>query len=250
MANYFMIPSDQSVVVDTQPAFGVDFTGIDPTIHAISWYDVEGVIEYIGNPITGEKPPNASFTDLTPYLGYISQANNIIQAYTNPQMFYATYDGATYGDSEFLIGEAFAYTEYPPLPAPPPGFTETPSVSATGEDVTLQWTGTSWVTAAFPYDWPLAKAQDYLDTLVNVNGSALINNQLRQYSLVDLLAAPDVTALVPTDTAFNNYPSMSLYIAAVDNEKLPLFATIASATIVEDLYGFSPGVPEPPVYTP
>jgi hypothetical protein len=65
-----------------------------------------------------------------------------------------------------------------------------------------------------------------------------------------LIGAPDINDLVPTDTVLNGYPSIGDYTAAVDAEKLPLFATIAAAQVVEDLYGFSPAVPEPPNYTP
>lgn len=250
MAIYTMIPSDQTVVIDGAIAQDVDFSGMDPLIHAINWYNVEGFVEYVGDPVTGQKPANTIFSDITPYLSYIVQAQNIIDAYENPQIFYATEDGATFQGQVFNLGEAFNYYLYPPLSSTPPGFTTVPSVTATGEGVYLQWTGGNWVTAAFPYDLSLPQAQDYLNTQVNVYGAELINNQLRQFTIPDLIAAPNINDLVPTDSVLNGYPSIGDYTAAVDAEKLPLFATIASATIVEDLYGFSPAVPEPPNYTP
>lgn len=250
MAQYILIPSDESCVVDNQTAFGVDYSGIDPLIHAVSWYDVEGTIEYVGNPITGAKPNNTIISDITPFLSYILQAQNIINAADNPQYFYATSNESVFDGETFSLGEPLVYGLYPPLPGPPPGFTETPSITASGEGVYLQWTGTNWVAAAFPYNLTLQQAQDYLNTQVNVYAAELINNQLRQFTVADLIAAPDINDLVPTDSVLNGYPSIGDYTAAVDAEKLPLYATIASATIVEDLYGFSPAVPEPPNYTP
>jgi hypothetical protein len=250
MATYILIPEDGTLTINNQSAFGVDYSGIDPDIHAICWYDVEGSVEYVGNPITGAKPNNSIISDITPYLSYITQAQNIINAADNPQYFYAEADGVEFGGDIFQIGERLAYSEYPPLAEPPPGFTVNPSLTASGEGVYLQWTGINWVTAAFPYDLTLQQAQNYLNTQVNVYGAKLINNQLRQFTFQDLIGAPDINDLVPTDTVLNGYPSIGDYTAAVDAEKLPLFAEIAAAQVVEDLYGFSPAVPEPPNYTP
>lgn len=40
-----IIPEDGRVVVDGEAYGGIDLSSIDPTIHAVQWFDTEGEIE-------------------------------------------------------------------------------------------------------------------------------------------------------------------------------------------------------------
>lgn len=70
---FTIIPVDHLVVVDDTPAFGVDISDIDPTIHAVQWDGARGEIEYLPDPDTGDRRPNFCIVDETPYLIYVER---------------------------------------------------------------------------------------------------------------------------------------------------------------------------------
>jgi hypothetical protein len=67
-----IVPDDHLVIIDgvsTQ----IDMSGIiDPSIHAVQWYNTKGQIEYITDPSTGDKQPND-------FINSIDQFDQIIQ---------------------------------------------------------------------------------------------------------------------------------------------------------------------------
>lgn len=60
-----IIPADGFVSIDNVGYSGLVFD-IDPTIHAVQWYDVEGWIEYKEQYIDGHwvKPPNETIYNI------------------------------------------------------------------------------------------------------------------------------------------------------------------------------------------
>ena len=248
MARYTLVPSDSVLLIDGVAAFGVDYTGIDPTIHAIQWYDTTGWVEYVGDPVTQVKPPNLQINSIAPYQSYITNAEGIIYAANNPVTFWALANGTIYEGRTYNEGQALVINTYPLPTTPPTGFTDVAPFGASSAYDTWQWNGTSWVAAPFPISYTLTQAQTFLTSLVNANASALVNNQLRNYSLPQLFAAADVNALLPADSVSNLYPTVGDYQTAVNTEIAAQLASISAATAVNQLYIFDPTVSEPPNY--
>jgi hypothetical protein len=61
-----IIPPDGMVYVEGQ-ALAVDCSSIDPSIHAIQWYDTIGEIEFKTDDTTNTRQPNAKITDISPF---------------------------------------------------------------------------------------------------------------------------------------------------------------------------------------
>ena len=61
-----VVTDDSSVAVDGEGYGGLDLSFMDPTIHAIQWYDTHGEVEY-RNPVTKKMTANQEITDFTPY---------------------------------------------------------------------------------------------------------------------------------------------------------------------------------------
>lgn len=64
MARIIIVPDDSTVIVDGA-ARTIDMTGIDPTIHAVQWFDVAGEIEY------NDGKPHEQIDDITPFQSFI-----------------------------------------------------------------------------------------------------------------------------------------------------------------------------------
>jgi hypothetical protein len=248
MALYTLVPSDSVLVIDGVVAQGVDYTGIDPTIHAIQWYNTTGWIEFVGNPAAQTKPANQSITSITPYQSYITNAEGIIYAANNPVTFYALADGTVYNSVTYNEGQALVINTYPLPTTPPTGFTDVAPYGGSSAYDYPQWDGSAWILAPFPIAYNLAQAKTFLTSLVNANASALVNNQVRNYSTPQLFAAASVDALLPADSVSNLYPTVGDYQTAVDTEIAAQLAFIAGAATVNQLYTFDPTVSEPPNY--
>ena len=248
MALYTLVPSDSLLLIDGVAAFGVDYTGIDPTIHAIQWYNTTGWIEFIGNPVTQTKPQNQSITSITPYQSYITNAEGIIDAANNPVTFYALADGTIYNGVTYNEGQALVINTYPLPTTPPTGFTDVAPLGGSSAYDYPQWNGTAWIQAPFPIAYNLTQAQTFLTSLVNANASALVNAQVRNYSSPQLFAAASVDALLPADSVSNLYPTVGDYQTAVTAEIAAQLAFISAAVTVNQLYTFDPTVVEPPNY--
>lgn len=63
MSRITLVPSDGVVIVDGDVQNGIDFSDMDPMIHAVQWYDTIGEIEYTTAVETGKKKPNEKFND-------------------------------------------------------------------------------------------------------------------------------------------------------------------------------------------
>lgn len=238
---YTIIPLDGSVIIDSVTYANVSMNGIPNTVHAIQWNGVNlsGTIEYRQLP-NGTIPASGSFSDPNDYY-------NQIQACEFPLVCYSTSDGSTYDGITYELGDQLIISQWP-NPAVPAGFTENaPPIS--GEPFSVdQWTGTSWVTAPFPYDYTLSQAQLFLTSLVNTNASNLVSSQLRNVSYLQLVTAVDPSLLLPAGSVTNLYPTIGAYQTAVSSEIAPQLAFINAATNVTQLYDFDPTVEEPPVY--
>jgi hypothetical protein len=248
MARYTLVPSDSVLLIDGVGALGVDYTGIDPTIHAIQWYDTTGWVEYVGDPVTQVKPANQQITSIAPYQSYIDNAAGIIDATNNPVTFYSLTDGTIYEGLTYNEGQALVINTYPLPTTPPTGFTDVAPFGGSSAYGYFQWNGTSWIAAPFPIAYNLTQAQTFLTSLVNANASALVNNQLRNYSTAQIMGAASVNALLPADSVSNLYPTVGDYQTAVNTEIAAQLVSISSATTVNQLYTFDPTVSEPPNY--
>jgi hypothetical protein len=58
-----IIPSDGFVSVDNVGYSDLDLSAIDPSVHAVQWYGVEGEVE-VRNPVTRKMVENRSLTSL------------------------------------------------------------------------------------------------------------------------------------------------------------------------------------------
>jgi hypothetical protein len=236
MARISLIPQDSTVVYDGLVAFGVNFTGIDPSIHAIQWYDNQGQVEYERDPMTGEGPLNEDITSIAPFQSYITQAQEIIYAFQNPVFVYSTVDGLFYGDGSYDLGDEIVIDT--PDTTPPPQ--STPLVPPTLEDYQeLYWSGTAWVASAFDITLSLPQAKANLIAQVQTSGAVAVNDQARTYSVVQLDQAADITTLLTAD-----YLGLSLgaYQTYIDGEISAQETIINAATATSDLYSFNPTV--------
>lgn len=237
MARITLFPTVNDAQIDGYLAQGVDYTGIDPTIHCVQWYDTIGSIEYVEDPITGEKPQNTTIDSVDPYLPYVQNAQAIIDAYLNPQSFYITQNGTLFGGLTFYIGnEIFIST----VDGQPPD-SSTPDAPPTQEDwQTLYWYDDAWVVSPVDPSLTLTAAKLSLIATVQANAAQNVADQARIYSPVQLGTAADVTQLATAD-----YAGVTLgdYQAQQDSEVSTMTAAINAASSVPDLYSFNPTVP-------
>jgi len=77
MARITIIPDDGNVIVDGE-ARTVSMAGIDPTIHAVQWFDTAGEIEF------NDGKPHEQIDDISPFQGFVQRWNN---AATPPPTF-------------------------------------------------------------------------------------------------------------------------------------------------------------------
>jgi hypothetical protein len=233
--NYSIIPSGTLVVLDGVSAFGVDMTGIPLNVSAIQWYGLrnEGVIEYAVDPLTGVLPNPGSFVDPLDYEIQTTEAEAIIEAISNPVIYYFT-SPTYYAGRNFFVGEGYTSTEVG-HPAPPNTTTDVPPVAATGQ--TLYWYDGAWVTASFNPNLTLAAAKTSLIQTVTQDGAAAVNAELGLYSPVQQISAPDINAL---DTA--TYPGTTIgeFQTYVNDLVASSTAAINAATTTEDLYPLNP----------
>jgi len=237
MAIVGMIPSDGSVVIDGIAAFGVDFTGIDPSIHAVQWNGVEGFVEPVYDPFSGIKPPNVPITSFAPFQTYYNQAQAIIYAQQNPAYYYSTIDDNYYQGVVYDIGAQIVI--FTPNPVQPPYTTITPPPSVDLEYQTLQWTGSTWVVASFTYTESLSQAQSQLISLVQESGAQAVDNEARIYSVIQLLGSAS-----PEDLPTADYLGLTLggYQTYIDGEVTSKTNEINAATSPADLYDFNPNI--------
>jgi hypothetical protein len=241
--NYTIVPVDGVVVLDGVAYQPVDMTGIPATVHAIVWNGVTstGQIQYkqLSN---GTLPTPGTFSSAADYF-------NQTEACESPLVVYALADGTVYNSVTYSEGQQLTIYQYP-NPAVPAGFTETAPLGGSSAYDYPQWNGTAWIQAPFPIAYNLVQAQTFLTSLVNANASALVNNQVRNYSTPQLFAAASVDALLPADSVSNLYPTIGDYQTAVNAEIAAQLASISAATAVNQLYTFDPTVSTPPNYVP
>lgn len=232
MARYSLIPVDGTLVVDGIGAFGVDYTGIDPTIHAVQWYDTIGDVEYVKDPITGAGPANQTITDFTPYMSYVNQAIAIIEAFQNPLVVYSTQDSVLVQGVTYNFGAEITITTVGAVP--PVGTTE--SVPPTPEDFQkLYWYNDAWIVSAFDPILVLADAKTSLISKIETSAAEQADLQARIYSQYQLLTSVNPGTLVTAD-----YPTydLSSYQAYLDTEVSSMSAEVNAATTTEILYSF------------
>lgn len=61
-----IIPSDGFVSVDNVGYSGLNLSAIDPSVHAVQWYDAEGEVE-VRNPVTRKMIENRVITSLSEF---------------------------------------------------------------------------------------------------------------------------------------------------------------------------------------
>lgn len=236
MAYINMIPVDGTVVIDGIAAFGVNFSGIDPTIHAIAWYGVLGEVEYVYNPLTREKPPNLQITSIAPYQDYVNQANEIIYAAQNPEIYYSTISDYAWQGNEFPLGSEIVVST-PNTPQPPNTTVNVPPTCETYQR--LYWYGSAWVCSSIDPSLPLVTAKQDLITQMESEAAFHVNVQARIYSSLQLIEAADPGALLCAD-----YPSYTLdaYQTSMNTQVANLTTVVNAATTAPQLYGFDPRI--------
>lgn len=239
MANYTLVPSDNVVVINGVAAFGVDFSGLNPLIHAVQWYgDLNsGYIEYVvTNPVTGQKTPNEEISTFAPYMSYISQAEEIIQARENPTFYYSTVDNNSYQGGLYNLGQTII-VDTPNTAQPPQTTTEVPPTPESFQD--LYWFSSQWVISSFDPNLSLLQAQQYLIAEVNSSAASNVNNQARIYSVVQLDQTADILVLPTAD-----YSGIDLgtYQGLMDSEVTSMTNQINAASSQTQLYTFNPNI--------
>lgn len=247
-----IIFADGTVVIDGDATNSMPLPVTPAGEHAVQWYGPYGYgeVEYDYDFATQVKPPNLQITDLAPYQLDVEMGQDYINARNNPVTYWCDTEGTIYEGKTYYEGEELVF-DTPPLPtSPPTGFTDVQPLGAQSAYSYWQWSGTAWISAPFPISLNLAGAQDYLSKLVGANASVLINNQLSCYDAAQIAEAADPELLEPRYKATNLYPTIGDYRTAIDAQTTPLYADIAAATAVNQLYSFDPTVNEPAPYAP
>lgn len=236
MARYSLIPVDGSAVIDGNAAFGINYSGINPAIHAVQWYGTEGDVEYVADFAQGIVPPPERITDITPYMPYVNQALAIIDAYQNPVIVYSTSDSTTYGGISYILGAEIVIDT--PNPVPPAQSTPLmPPVPESWQE--LYWFNNAWVTSSFDPTLSLLQAKQFLIAAVETSAAQNVDNQARIYSVVELATAGVITDL---PTADYNGIDLGEYQNIMDAEVASMTAQINAATTQSDLYIFNPNI--------
>lgn len=241
-----LFPSDTMASVDGQVVFGVDYTGIDPTIHAVQWYDTVGSVEYIADPITGAKPQNLTITSLTEFSTYISQAEEMIYAMNNPLVVYAQYTGVVVDGSTYQVGDEILITT--PNPSVPPGTTTiAPPAAPPSADPELELTSLFWDGSSFQYLYvdptiSLAEGQTaglarmyeiaayHINAAINASGVTYSPYEVA-YSLANAASSSPVTQ--PADSP--DAAAISAEIADIQQSRAACSASIISAISVSQI---------------
>lgn len=237
MANINMVPVDGTVVIDGYVAFGVNFTGIDPSIHAITWYDVFGELEFVYDPLTKVKPPNQDITSLAPYQSYVNQAQEIIYAAMNPQVYYSTINGLAGPNGEELDLGQMLVVDTPNTPQPGNTTTVAPPACDVFQD--LYYYGGAWVCSSFNPSLPLSQAKQVLSTEVKSYAASNCSFQSRIYSTLEMVTTPDPGSLPCADYST---VTLSSYQATMDTRSAEMVDSINAATTTNQLYSFDPRV--------
>lgn len=234
MARITLFPIDGNASIDGNLATDVDFSGIDPTIHCVQWYDDFGWIEYDFDLRTGAKPPNQDINSITEFTTYINNAAVIIDAYLNPLVVYSTYNGLLWEGQEYYLGAQIVIDTPDPLPP-----TEsTNEVPPTPEDFQQLWwyaAESTWVISPFNPTLSLSAAQELLVQKVQESGAGQVDYQARIYSGYQVASSADPGAL-PTADYFGL--TLSSYQTYIDGEIATMTASINAATSTTQLYQF------------
>jgi hypothetical protein len=232
MTRITLFPGTNDAQIEGELAQDVDFTGIDPTIHCVQWYDTIGQIEYVGDLITGEKPQNETITDITPYMSYATQAAAIINAYKNPVIVYSTADGTLFQGITYALGSEITITT---VDTDPPA-TSTPLVPPTPDVYQdLYWFDDAWLLSSFDPTLNLVGAKADLITKVQTSATVQADLQARIYSMYKLSIEASPGTLPTSDYAGVDLDTYQTYI---DGEVSAMTATVNAATTASQLYSF------------
>jgi hypothetical protein len=234
MARITLFPNDGTATVDGNYAPGVNYTGIDPTIHCVQWYDTFGWVEYVGNLVTGIKPPNENIDTIAPYQVYVNSANVIIDAYLNPVVVYSTSNDTLFEGQSYLLGDQIVISTPDTLP-PVSSTNEIPPTPSDFQQLYWYTVESTWVISPFNPNLTLSQAKSTLTTLVNTSAAEQGDLQARVYSAYQLLSAPDSGAL---DTADYFGVDLATYQTYLDGQVSTMEATINAATTTTQLYSF------------
>jgi hypothetical protein len=111
-----------------------------------------------------------------------------------------------------------------------------------GGNTLYWWTNNApsdqWATAWFNPNtyWSLSTAKTYLTKQVESSASAALNNQLRDYSNVEILTAPNIDNLICADYTL----TYGVYRDFIDTQKAAQAAILAAAVDVADLFTYNP----------
>lgn len=233
MARITLFPHDNTATIDGNYAPGIDYAGIDPTIHCVQWYDTEGWVEYDADLMTGAKPPNEIIYSIAPYLSFVSQAEVIIEAYLNPQIWYSTSDSTIWQGSPIPIGDVIEISTPNTLP-PATTTNEPPPTPENFQD--LWFYNDNWVLSPFNPEFTLQTAQSQLIEQVQVSGAEQADYQARIYSAYSLVASGGAAGSLPTADYYGL--DLAAYQTYIDGEVATMTATINAATDTTQLYSF------------
>jgi hypothetical protein len=236
MAVYTLVPSDNIVLINGEAANDVSFAGINPSIHCVQWYGTVGEVEYVYDPINQTKAPNERITSMAPYQVYLDQAQTIIYAQNNPVTYYSTSATNTYEGLIYPLGAPIVIST-PNTPQPAQTTLSLPPAPESFQ--TLYWYANAWVISSVDPNLSLPAAKSALIDEARTSGAANVDYQARIYSVVDLFAAADVTALASAD-----YSGLTLgdYQTYIDGEVSSVEAQVNAATTVPALYNLNPEI--------
>lgn len=236
MAVYTLVPSDNLVLINGEAANDVNFAGINPSIHCVQWYGTIGEVEYVYDPINQTKAPNERIDSMAPYQMYLDQAQTIIYAQNNPVIYYSTSDENFYQGVVYILGSPIV-VDTPNTPQPPQTTLSLPPTPESFQE--LYWYANAWVISSVDPNLSLTAAKNNLIERAKASGAANVDYQARIYSVVNLFAAADVTAL---DTA--DYTGLTLgdYQTYIDGEISAFEGQVNSATTVPQLYNLNPEI--------
>jgi len=224
----------------------VDLSALDLEIAVIQWdTETQTGLKFFGPEavVDGYLKPEEEFTDPSPYSAYFDEVVNQYNAKNNPVIYYKTELDDT--DPDVYVGQVGVFDTYPLPTTPPAGYTDIlpPNAYLWGSDSTrysvpedpkLQWDGSTWRLLPFPYDSEVSVAKSKAISYLKEQVSKLINNQLRIYSLYDIIDGGK--SLEPADSALHGYNTMQSYIDEIENSIQARLDGITNSSQTSDLF--------------
>jgi hypothetical protein len=217
----------------------VDLSSLDPLLDIVIFDSETGTgLKFFGTAaiVDGYLRPQETidYDEFRQLVGsIIDEAQLRWDAHRYPYVIYKTTVDENEARDGMYVGNIRYEREYPHPTRVPEGYTLIESPNPFEPDPLVQWTGSGWFRAPFKYNDDIIIQQKSFVGFIQKQVSALINNQLRNYTLYDIIEHGK--SIEPSDYGRHGYPTMADYIHDLNESVRVQLDLIRSARNVNDL---------------